>query len=169
MEGFGLRGREFAVFSLFGVADGLALLPLFECFKARGSHAFEPDEFSGATDVDEAPIAFVCAGREADGVCAIAEGMTNAVDPAEAESFVEGFRVGDALLAGGDAVKGDGQIRCRGVIFLEPGAKRGGVREIVMGHCRILASLAWGRIYGADSIAREREPSFRAGLTCPWP
>jgi hypothetical protein len=53
----------------------------------------------------------------------------HAVDPAEAQRFVQGFAIRDAAMTVPSPVASHYEIRGRFVALLKPGAKRGGIPE----------------------------------------
>ena len=104
--------------------------------KARGVHEAGCFELGDALDVDLAPLALGLVRREADGEAVLVEHVADAVDPAEAESFVEGFLVAGAAALRMHLEEAEGQLRSPTRGF--SGARRG--RRLGCGR-----SGAWGR------------------------
>src|SRR5690348_13205813 len=86
-------------------------------------------EFSDAAYVYCAPDAAGLARREANDITVRAKALPHAVDPAETQRDVHGFRPGDTRAAGRLLVKSDPQFPLAFMMLLEPGAERLGRLE----------------------------------------
>src|SRR5262245_54412680 len=76
-----------------------------------------------ALRVDDAPDAAAATRSEANRVARFVDAAANAVDPPEAQGFVDRFGPGDARLARAALVEADEQLGCRLVVRFEPRAK----------------------------------------------
>src|SRR5690242_14682135 len=81
-------------------------------------------ELRDAAYVYRAPDAAGLARREANDITVRAEALPHAVDPAETQRDVHGFRPSDTLTAGRLLVKPDPQFPLAFMMLFEPGAKR---------------------------------------------
>src|SRR4030095_9601940 len=73
--------------------------------------------------IDDAPLATGPARREALRKAVLVQCATHAIDPAEAQRFVEGFAIGHAALARMHFVQAQVELRHARVIALEPQAQ----------------------------------------------
>src|SRR5262249_34479201 len=94
-----------------------------------GRHLSQLGELGHTGDVDRAPETPWLSRSEPNRVRLVSEAASNAVDPTKRECFVHGLGPGDARLARPLLVEADEELRLRGVVSLEPGAKQGGSSE----------------------------------------
>src|SRR5258708_985510 len=78
--------------------------------EAGRGHAAGPRERLDLADVDRAPRALRLARGEALHEGRVVEALHETVDPAEAQRFFDGLRVGEPLLAGVDLVEADPEL-----------------------------------------------------------
>jgi len=81
-----------------------------ESGEAGGVHAAGFGQTVDASDVHVAPVAAGSARGEAEGVAVGVDAVKDAVDPAEAEGFLDSLAVGEAGLARGFFVEADVEL-----------------------------------------------------------
>src|SRR6185436_6395912 len=124
------RAREGGVRARDGVDARRLLVPLLERGATGGTHPSGRLELLDALDVDEAPHGAGFARREALAISSLVHALAHAVDPAEAERFVERFPVRDARLARALVEEADPDLGRGVVVLLQPGAQLGGAAEV---------------------------------------
>ena len=92
-------------------------------------HSFLFDKSFGFADVYRAPDAGGFARREPDHVTVFIDALANAVDPSEAQSFIDRLGPGDAGFASMFLVEADPELFRFGVIGREPFAENRGCFE----------------------------------------
>src|SRR6516225_1209225 len=138
-------GTELGVLALLvGVDSGLIALARLEGLDSRRMHEAEPGHFLRAPDVNRAPGAGWLAGREADAVADLVDGVADAVDPAIAEGHVHRLGPGDAGLTRSSLVEADGEFLAGRMVLFQPGAELGRACEE---EC-----LSGGRFQGASIL-----------------
>src|SRR5262249_31674564 len=108
---------------LVGVDARLVLFSRLIGFEAGRLHQRSFDEYLGTFAVDAAPDTARLAWREANGVAEIVDALPNAVDPTEAEGFVNRLGPGNAWLARAYLVVANPQYLGFGMVLLQPRAE----------------------------------------------
>src|ERR1051326_177810 len=137
------RRRQLCVLPFVGIDRRLLLVAPLEGLESCRPHSSRPAKLLRALDVYRAPHAGRLPRREANGVAGFVDAPAYAIDPANAERFVNRFRPGDAGLARASFVKPDEQL-CRAVmILLQPIPERIGRCEEARLHAFITPKIAW--------------------------
>lgn len=95
-----------------------------------GRDAVESEEFRESPTIDLAPVAAGSTGSESIGVADGVDFLAYAIDPAEAQRLVQGFRIGDAGASGLLAVEADPDLGVGMVVFFKPSSECGGRRKV---------------------------------------
>ena len=120
---------EFRTSLFVRINAGAILLSRGVSFQSCGLHSLFIYQSLNVANVYRAPDAAGSARRETNHVTVVIDALANAVDPTEAECFIDGLRPGDAGPAGILFVEANPKLFRFGVISGEPLAEGGGGRE----------------------------------------
>src|SRR5262245_52171770 len=140
----------------------LVLSSGFIGFQAGRLHQPSLDEYLGTFDVNAAPDAHRFGWREANRVAETVNALPNAVDPAEAEGFIDRLGPGDAWLARAYLVIADQQHIGPGMMPFQPRAEGSRRPKVSWLHGRLETQLPSGLGERTNDGARQLDP--RCGL-----
>jgi len=121
----GVRFDQLRTSLLVGINARSVFFSQLVCFQPGRQHSFIFDKSFDVANVDTTPDAVRFARRESNHITVFIDALANAVDPSEAQSFIDRLGPGDAWLAGTLFVEADPKLFRFGMISPEPFAERG--------------------------------------------